>query len=325
MQGTRTNMSTEVPSPRKLNVEPATAEEIRAKYNTEANEDGTYDDATYEGQLTQEKEVSLTRAQQMRRLLLIGGATLGVGVTAMVSANLMGNAAAEKGPGAQPETTSSAGVVPGTNETAAPLASTEPSPANTVPLETAKPVETAPSLALSVEKYADKDLLAKAIVEDRINAWHMAGATKEKQESYYTRPTAWTQAEFAAEAEKESTPYIESLFTSDWSSRPGTVKFIQRMKAMNAQTMYLNAATGEFSSDPDNVEAYAIDLNVTSVNELTSTDGNRLLEVTFNVEDNSERNTALKAVQGTIEDTNATWQLEIKQEGDVYKIANAAL
>lgn len=214
-------------------------------------------------------------------------------------------------------------------ETTSPVARPEPSPfaspANTAALETAEPVEAAPTIELPVDKYADKDTLAKAIVEDRVTAWHMAGATEEKQESYYKRPQVWTQADYAAEAEKESIPYIESLFTDDWSSRPETVKFIQRMKDMNAQTMYLNAATGKFSTDPDNLEAYAISLNVTSVTELTSTDGNRLLEITFDAEDNSEKNTALKAVRGTIEHTNATWQLELKQEGSVYKIANAAL
>lgn len=322
-------MSTEVPSPRKLNVEPATAEEIRAKYNTEANEDGTYDDATYEGQLTQEKEVSLTRAQQMRRLLLIGGATLGVGVTAMVSANLMGNAAAEKGPGVQPESTSSADTTPGANETTAPVASAEPSPlaspTNTTPLETAKPIETTPTLELSVDKYADKDALAKAILEERMSAWYMEGTTEENQESYYTRPEPWAYSEYVASAEKKSVPYIESLFTDDWSAHPETVEFIQRAKDMNAQSMFLNLATSKFGGNPENIEPYAVNLNVTSVQEAISENGNRLLIIDYVTNDNTELNNADKAMTQSIDNTAGSWKLELKQEGSVYKIASATL
>lgn len=153
----------------------------------------------------------------------------------------------------------------------------------------------------------------------------MEGATEENQESYYTRPEPWAYREYVAAAEKASVPYIDTLFTDDWSTRPETVEFIQRAKDMNAQSMFLNLATSKFGGNAENVEPYAIKLTVTAVQEAISENGNRLLIIDYITTDNTEFNNADEAMTQSIDNTVGSWKLELKQEDGVYKIASASL
>jgi hypothetical protein len=84
-------------------------------------------------------------------------------------------------------------------------------------------------------------------------------------------------------------------------------------------------ATSKFSGDPANVEPYAVKLSVTSVQEATSQNGNRLLIIDFKTDDNTDLNTAEDAMTKSIDNTTGSWKLELKQEGGVYKIASATL
>ena len=146
-------MSTELPDSRKLNVQPETTEELRARFNSNTNTNEAEQDvnnaagdkdANYEEQLAQEQKGKSSRAQQMRKLGYIVGGTLGVGTLAMLGANTLGNANTEKDPATQPEETNSTNLVPGAVETNAPVIETTPSPysspANTEALNSAQPV-----------------------------------------------------------------------------------------------------------------------------------------------------------------------------------------
>lgn len=276
---------------------------------------------TNQPEMKQRREGFSTREKVLATIGALG--LLGGGAAAANHLSSTAGHDTDKEPGAVGPAT------PGANETTAPVASAEPSPlaspTNTTALETAQPVEATPTLELSVDKYADKDALAKAILEERMSAWFMEGTTEENQESYYTRPEPWAYNEYVTAAEKASVPYMEALFTDDWSAHPETVEFIQRAKDMNAQSMFLNLATSKFSGDPENVEPYAVKLNVTEVQEAISENGNRLLIIDFKTTDNTELNTAEDAMTQSIDNTAGSWKLELKQEGGVYKIASATL
>lgn len=177
---------------------------------------------------------------------------------------------------AESSTVSTATAVAATDEASTPSATAEPNRQPITP----------------IEQHADKDVVAKALF-DRLNAWIREGSTAANQESYYTRPEPWEKAEFEKYAEDTAPLYIDTLFATGGIKNEYTHQFIDVMKGIHTQTLFLNLGTGPFSSDPDNVEAYKRENIPTRVfNDEQREDGSRSFYAEFIVDQNHEFNTA---------------------------------
>jgi hypothetical protein len=186
-------MSTEIPQSRKINIEPASTEELRAAFlidgeanvdktsdNTAANE--AYNNALKEELERQEKLDGKNRTKNMTKFALIGAGVAALGIGGAVTVNEMAaNANHTSAPQEHPAQPShiAGDILPTAQPTSGTLdlPSSSPSPAGTTALETAPVTHEKPSSytvdqleAMSVDEYnnlshADRMVLIKHFLE----------------------------------------------------------------------------------------------------------------------------------------------------------------
>ena len=290
-------MSTELPDYRKLNVEPATTEELRARYNTEKTEDDSHEDyqEAYNRALEQEEVTTgnSSRASQIRKLALIAGGALGVGVAAMAGANAIGNASGDRTPTVTANPTNSGDALP--TASASPdstlnLPPASPSPSSTAALETQPAVEA--SNGIEIKTGLSNEQLGTVLI-DRLSDWGMAGATKEvgdnrdiganvtlSLEEYVDKVVNEKHAEFVAE-----------LLPSNYADDPALKQFADGMKKnMRTNTLRYLQTDGGPSLNPKNKEAWNSTATFEGVVKAETIDDSRSLVINFTEQNNADKN-----------------------------------
>lgn len=256
-----------------------------------------------------ENPSSLTKESRKRSPLVRIGLVLG-GLATVAGLGVGAKAALD---GEAPESRSETGnsATPNTGGSEAP--SESPTVSNPEVIDTAiAPTE------LTVDRYKDGESLARAFTE-QLNGWINAGGT---QETIDNEPlTANTDDYLAGIAAEYDQAYIDALYVSDWASRPELAAEVE--EKIRIHSAVLNAYHGtSVSVDPADLEPYVDSFTVTSVNEISNTGDEIVVEYQILREDNSEMNLAENYLTSTYpEPTPGANRLTWVQEDGVWKVA----
>ena len=295
-------MSTEIPQSRKINIEPASTEELRAAFlvegeadtdkttdNTAANE--AYNKALQEELERQKKLDGKNRTKNMTKFVLVAGGVATVGAGGAVVASEI-SASANHPIVPQVETaqpTHSAGdILPTAQATsgALDLSTSSPSPANTTPLETAPVLTPAEKIKQSLEipvGLAPLEL-GKKLAAD-ISAWEMAGASQELIDKWDVHMTI--EQYTAKVAADQADTYKTAIFGD--TTDPAILALVDKITKENADNLYVYMTTAG-SNDPENVESFTTATRVESL--VSSSEHNGVVSVTVNSygENNGDKN-----------------------------------
>lgn len=189
----------------------------------------------------------------------------------------------------------------------------EVTPSNPETEATAEPIE------LTVDRYDNGESLTRAWME-QYNDWMMAGATPETAEN--RDPILGLEEYIDSVTNPIDEAYLSALYVSDWQERPQLVKEVDDYTRIHHAIVYANMGTTD-SGEPEDVEPYESTWDLTSVEEVSNTGDEIVVEYHYEVSDNSDRNRAEEFVTPTYSTpvpggTRTTWI----QENGVWKISD---